>query len=215
MIISMSRLLLLVSLFPLGLFADDVTPLKEALKKQSNHQTVVVEFRQTKKIPALTDEIKTMGKLWLIPGKAFRWELGKPSRQTIIFNGGDVLVLDEVKKTGERLSKDHKAVKPLFLTLGMGKDATFEGLSKIFTITSTNQAKGRFLATFSPKPRALKKVIKSLLMQVNLQTSFMERIGWVQKDGTEAMTEFFKPTLNGKISAARFTAKEASYTWKK
>lgn len=211
----MVRLLILASLFPLALLADDAAPLKEALRKQSNHESVVVEFRQTKKIPALTDEIKTLGKLWLIPGKAFRWELGKPSRQTIIYNGGDVLVLNEVEKSGERLSKDHKAVKPLFLTLGMGQEASFEGLSKIFTITATNQAKGRFLATFSPKPRALKKVIKSLLMQVNLQTSFMERIGWVQQDGTEAMTEFFTPTLNQKIPASNFTITEGSYSWKK
>lgn len=211
----MIRVLLLSFFLPLALFADETAPLKDALKRQSNHESVVVVFRQTKKIPALTDEIKTMGKLWLIPGKAFRWELGTPSKQTIIYNGGDVLVLDEVKKTGQRLSKDHKTVKPLFLTLGMGQDASFEGLSKIFEITGTSQANGRYSATFSPKPRALKKVIESLLMQVNLKTSFMERIGWVQKDGTEAMTEFFKPTLNSRIPAAIFSIEESAYTWKK
>ncbi len=211
----MFRLFLFISLLPIGLFADVTAPLEEALKKQSNHESVVVVFRQIKEVPALTDKIKTMGKLWLIPGKAFRWELGDPRKQTIIYNGGDVLVLDEVKKTGERLSKDHKTVKPLFLTLGMGKEASFEGLSEMFTITSTNQAKGRYVATFAPKPRALKKVIKSLLMQVNLETSFMERIGWVQRDGSETMTEFSKPTLNGRIPAAIFIVKEDSYTWKK
>lgn len=210
----MTRFSAFLLLFPFGLLADEVAPLKEALQKQANHQSVEVEFRQTKKVPALSNEIKTPGKLWLIPGKSFRWELGKPSRQTIIYNGGDVLVLDEVKKTGERVSKDDKTIKPLFLTLGMGQDATYEGLSKIFTITSTNQDQGRFVATFSPKPRALKKVIKSLLMQVNLQTSFMERIGWAQQDGTEAMTEFFKPTLNHKIPASTFEVTEGSYTWK-
>jgi outer membrane lipoprotein-sorting protein len=202
-------------LFPFGLFADEAAPLKEALKKQAKHESVVVVFRQTKKVPTLVAEIKTMGKLWLIPGEAFRWELGDPRKQTIIYNGGDVLVLDEIKKTGERLPKDHKAIKPLFLTLGMGQEASYEGLSKIFAITGTSQAKGRYLATFSPKPRALRKVIKSLLMQVNLETSFMERIGWVQRDGTEAMTEFFKPTLNGKIPSTTFMVKEDAYTWEK
>ena len=198
-----------------GLFADEAAPLEAALKKQAEHKSVVVLFRQTKKVPALTDEIKTMGKLWLVPGKTFRWELGKPKKQTIIYNGKEVLVLDELKKTGERLSPDDQTVKPLFLTLGMGKDASFDGLSKLFKITSTNQAQGRYLTTLSPKPRALKRVVKSLLMQVNLKTSFPERIGWVQRDGTEAMTEFFKPTLNGGIPAGTFAIDESAYSWKK
>lgn len=211
----MTRLLLFSLLLPLGLFADEADPLKATLKKQAEHKSVVVLFRQTKKVPALTDEIKTMGKLWLIPGKAFRWELGQPKKQTIIYNGKEVLVLDELKKTGERLSPDDKTVKPLFLTLGMGKDASFDGLSKLFTITSTNQAQGRYVATLSPKPRALKRVVKSLLMQVNLKTSFPERVGWVQRDGTEAMTEFFKPTLDGSVPASTFQVNEAAYSWKK
>jgi len=199
----------------MSLFADGLAPLEAALKKQSEHKSVVVSFRQTKKSPAITKEIKTKGKLWLIPGKAFRWELGEPKQQTIIYNGKEVLVLDELKKTGERLSPDDKKVKPLFLTLGMGKDATFEGLSKLFSITSTNQAQGRYVASLLPKPRALKAKVTSLLMQVNLKTSFPERIGWVQRDGTEAMTEFFKPSLDTSVPASTFLIQESAYTWKK
>ena len=211
----MFRVFLVIVFLPSGLLADATAPIEKALKKHANHKSVVVKFRQIKEIPALTNQIKTIGKLWLIPGKAFRWELGDPKKKTIIYNGGDVLVLDEIKMTGERLTKDDKTVKPLFLTLGMGKEASFEGLSKIFEIKNTNQAKGLYVATFSPKPRALKRVIKSLLMQVNLETSFMERIGWVQQDGSETITEFDKPVLNGRIPEAIFIVKEDAYTWKK
>lgn len=211
----MVRPLVLSLMFASTLLGNELAPLEAALKKQSEHKSVVVTFRQTKKVPALTNEVKTMGKLWLIPGKAFRWELGQPKQQSIIYNGREVLVLDETKKTGERLSPDDKTVKPLFLTLGMGEDATFEGLSKLFKITSTNQAQGRYVATLSPKPRGLKRVVKSLLMQVNLTTSFPERVGWVQKDGTEAMTEFFKPKINGSVPASTFMINESSYTWSK
>lgn len=211
----MLRIALLFLFLPLGLFADEAAPLREALKKQAGHKSVVVTFRQTKKIPALTGDIKTMGKLWLIPGKAFRWQLGTPTKKTIIYNGGDVLVIDELKKTGERVSPDNRSVKPLLLTLGMGEEASFDEMSKVFTITGTNEAKGRYLATFSPKPRSIRKVIKSLLMQVNLESSFVERIGWVQRDGTETMTEFFKPTLNEQIPTSTFVVDEAAYRWKK
>lgn len=210
----MLRIVLTLALAPALAVADEIQPLKMALQKQANHESVEVAFRQTKKSPALAEEIKTMGKLWLIPGKSFRWELGQPAMKTVVFNGGDVLVLNEKEKSAQRFSPDHKTVKPLFLTLGMGEDASFEGLSKLFSIRGTNQENGRFVATFSPKPRSIRKVIKSLLMQVNLNTSFLERVGWVQQDGTEAMTEFFKPTLNEGIPAKTFEIDEARYTWK-
>ena len=211
----MVRSFLLFLVLSLQVLSDEAAPLREALKKQAAHKSVVATFRQTKKVPALTDDIKTMGKLWLIPGKAFRWEFGMPVRQTIIYNGSEVLMVDEVKKTGERLSPDDRSVKPLFLTLGMGKDASFDEMLKVFSITSTNEAKGRFNATFSPKQRSIKKIIKSLLMQVNLEASFVERIGWTQRDGTETMTEFFTPELNILIPSSTFSIEESAYHWEK
>lgn len=209
----MMRLLSALLLLPLASFANDISPLEKALARQAEHQSVIVVFRQTKKSPALSEAIETMGKLWLVPGKAFRWELGEPAQKIVVYHGGDVLVLDEKEKTAQRFSPDHKTVKPLFLTLGMGEGASFERLSQAFTITGTNQAKGRFVATFSPKPRSLRKVIKSLLMQVNLETSFMERIAWVQRDGTEALTEFFKPSFDQVIPEGTFEVNEGAYTW--
>jgi outer membrane lipoprotein-sorting protein len=210
----MVRITLTFLAFSALAMADSIQPLKEALQKQAKHQSVVVTFRQTKKSPALADEIKTMGKLWLVPGKSFRWELGRPAKKTVIFNGGDVLVLNETEKTAERFPPDHKTVKPLFLTLGMGEDSSFDGLTKLFTIRGTNQAKGRFVATFSPKPRQIRKMIKSLLMQVNLESSYLEIVSWVQRDGTEVKTEFFTPTLNQTISKELFEVEESRYTWK-
>jgi outer membrane lipoprotein-sorting protein len=211
----MVRFCIILLLLSLQVFADEAAPLRQALKKQAAHKSVVATFRQTKRVPALTDDIKTMGKLWLIPGKAFRWEIGRPVRQTIVYNGGKVLMTDELKKTGERLSPDDRSVKPLFLTLGMGKEASFDEMLKVFTITSTNTAKGRYNATFSPKQRSVKKIIKSLLMQVNLEASFVERIGWIQRDGTETMTEFFTPQLNDAIPTNIFRVDDSAYRWKK
>ena len=194
--------------------ANDLKPLQDALQRQAQHESVEVTFRQTKKSPALDSEIKTMGKLWLVPRESFRWELGQPAKKVVIFNGGDVFVLNQIDKTAQRFSRDHKTVKPLFLTLGMGEDANFKGLEKAFEIIGTNQGQGRFVAKLSPKVRGVRKMIKSLLMQVNLEESFLERVGWVQRDGTETMTEFFKPTLNQKLPKKLFSVAEGAYTWK-
>jgi len=210
-----SRSFLMMFFFCLPMAAQNAEPLRQALQKQTELKSVKVKFRQNKKAPALAKPIKTMGELWLIPGKAFRWELGSPKKKSVVYDGRIVYVLDEVKKTGEKLSPDDRTIKPLFLTLGMGKDATYDGLTDLFTITATNQAKGRFVATLVPKSRRLRSMVKSLLMQVNISTSFPERIGWTQKDGTEAMTEFFKPTLNRGIPATVFQVEESAYQWKR
>jgi hypothetical protein len=61
----------------------------------------------------------------------------------------------------------------------------------------------------------VKKLIKSLLMQVNLEASFVERIGWTQRDGTETMTEFFTPQLNVAIPTGIFNVNDSAYRWKK
>ena len=209
------RSLFLILLFFQPVLAQDAEPLRAALEKQMELRSVKVKFRQSKEVPALADPIKTMGQLWLIPGKAFRWELGSPKKQSVIYDGKTVFVIDELKKTGERISPEDRAIKPLFLTLGMGEDATYDGLTKLFKITSTNQAPGRFVAMMVPKSRRLRSMVKSLLIQVNLSTSFPERIGWTLKDGTEVMTEFFKPILNGAIPASTFQVEESAYQWKK
>lgn len=197
------------------LFGQNVEPLRQAIERQAGIKSVKVKFRQTKEAPTLSKPIKTMGQLWLVPGKAFRWELGTPSKKTVVYNGQTVFVLDEVNKTGEKLDPEDRKIKPLFLTLGMGKEATYEGLNKLFTITSTNQDAERYVAVMVPKSRRLRSMVKSLLMQVNLSTSFPERIGWTQKDGAKSMTEFFKPTIDGAIEASTFHVNEASYQWKK
>lgn len=196
-------------------FAQNVEPLKQVLAKQKELRSVKVKFRQTKEAPALADPIKTMGQLWLVPGKAFRWELGTPKKKTVVFNGQKVFVMDEVNKTGEKLDPDDRKIKPLLLTLGIGKEASYEGLNKMFTITSTNQDAERYVAVMVPQSRRIRNAIKSMLMQVNLSTSFPERIGWTQKDGTKSMTEFFKPTLNGPMEASLFQVNEAGYQWKR
>ncbi|MBT8043574.1 MAG: hypothetical protein KJO79_01385, partial [Verrucomicrobiae bacterium] len=80
----------------------DLVPLKKALDRQSKHKTVQVRLRQTKKIPALKEPVINNGRLWLMPGKAFRWQIGDPGApkaSTAIYNGQRVYLLDEKRKT--------------------------------------------------------------------------------------------------------------------
>ena len=174
------RSLALTFLISVPAIAQDATPLKVALEKQAQHKTVSVDVRQTKKIPALNDPIVQKGHLWLEPGKAFRWELGKPATQTAIYDGEQVYMFDEEKKTAKGLSPSDRKAKPLLLMLGIGEGATYDGLTQAFRIADTTTVKNSFVVSLVPKG-SLKRAIKHMTMQVNTRTSFLERIEWTQK----------------------------------
>ena len=186
---------LLSSLLLLPVAADDLAPLRAALEKQSQHKTVSVDVRQTKKIPALTDEIVLRGHLWLEPGKSFRWALGEPPIQTAVYDGSKVYLMDEKKMTAVELEPDDRRAKPLLLMLGIGEGASFEKLTETFTIAGTNTVDEHFIVSLVPKG-GLRRAISSMIMQVNTKTAFAERIEWTQKDGTIVVTEFFPPLVN-------------------
>ncbi|MFN7341985.1 MAG: LolA family protein, partial [bacterium] len=104
-----------MSLFVTSLLADELAPLRTVLEKQAQYKTVRVDVRQTKRIPALSEPVIESGHLWLVPGKSFRWELGKPLAQSAVSHGGVVFLMDEKKKTGLVLSTEDRRAKPLLM----------------------------------------------------------------------------------------------------
>jgi outer membrane lipoprotein-sorting protein len=192
--------------------ADELVPLRKALEKQAKHRSVSVEIRQTKRMPALTEPSVQRGHLWLEPGKAFRWQLGKPPAQTAVFDGTKVYLLDETAKTGLELTTDDRRAKPLLLMLGFGEGASLEGMLEAFTVSGTNRIDDHFIVSLQPKGN-LKRALSSMVMQVNTTSSFPERIEWTQRDGTVVVTEFFPPALNKPIPAGTFSVKREGYRW--
>lgn len=192
--------------------ADDVEPLRLALEKQGQHKTVSVNVKQTKKVPALTDEIVLRGHLWLEPGKAFRWQLGDPLVQSAVFDGAKVFLMDETKKTGLELKPEDRRAKPLLLMLGIGEGASFERIQETFTVSGTNRVGEHFIVSLLPKGR-LKRALSSMVMQVNTRTSFPERIEWTQRDGTVVVTEFSPPVVDERLPSRIFDIKRDDYSW--
>lgn len=194
---------------------QDLEPLKKALDRQAKHQSVQVRLRQRKQLPALKDPIQNNGRLWLVPGKTFRWQIGDPKVSTAIYDGKRVYLLDEKNKTAVDLSPSNRKVKTLLIMLGIGEGASFESMMKTFHVTGTTSDKTRYVAVLVPKSGKLKRFVKHLTIQVNMKTSFLERIEWAQKDGTVVLTEFFKPTINQALPAAIFNFKREDYKWEK
>jgi len=196
-----------------GQDSADLEFLRKAMDKQADHESVSVKFRQVKNLPALNEPVQTSGHLWLAPGKSFRWEVGNPKTKSAIYDGMKVYLLEERRKTAEELSAKSRKVKPLLLMLGIGEDATFEAMMERFKVAGTNQVDEHFVVSMVPRSGKLRRAMKSLVMQVNTKTSFLERIEWEQKDGTTVTTEFSKPTLNEPLPAGVFEVDRSAYTW--
>lgn len=183
-----------------------------ALERQTQFKTISADVRQTKKVPALTEQSVLLGHLWLQPGKAFCWQLGKPLVQSSIYDGTKVYLMDETKKTAMELTPDDRRAKPIMLMLGIGEGATTKGLLDGFDVKGTNQVGDQFVASLAPKG-ALKRALTSMTLQVNTRTSFVERIEWTQRDGTVVITEFSAPAINKPIPDGIMEVKRGGYTW--
>lgn len=206
---------LLIAFFTNGLHAQhDLEPLAKSLTRQARYQTLSATITQTKEIPALTEPIITKGQLWLKPGKSFRWQLGKPKSSTAIYNGEMIYLLDELRMEGASYPPSDKKVKPLLLMLGMGDGASLDKLKKSFQVTGVGRKKEHYVAAFVPKSGKLKRALKSLVIQVNLKTSSMERIQWTQKDGSVVTTTFTKLQINSPLPKGIFSFDKNQYRWK-
>lgn len=192
--------------------ADQAAPLRIALEQQAQHKSVSVKIKQTKKIPALTEDIVLTGHLWLVPGQAFRWQLGEPLVQSAVYNGTSVFLMDEKKKTATALAPEDRRAKPLLLMLGFGDGASFEKLQEAFIVSSTTTVGEHFVVSLMPKG-SVKRALASMVMQINTRTSFPERIEWTQKDGTVVVTEFYPPAIDKTLPAGIFEVKREAYAW--
>lgn len=194
------------------LLADELAPLQAALDKQAGYKTVKVTVRQTKTVPALTEKSVMSGQLWLQPGKAFHWQLGKPAVQTAVYDGNKVYLMDDTQKTAMELDTEDRRAKSLMLMLGIGRAATAAGLREAFTVQETNQVGDQFVVSLRPKG-GLKRALTSMILQVNTRTSFPERIEWTQRDGTVVVTEFAIPAFNQPFPVDLLKVKREGYTW--
>ena len=177
--------------------------LSELMRAQRGYESVEVRFRQTKDLPALAQPVKTTGKLWLVPGERFRWEVGEPAEEVTVFDGSEVQILRVDSGEVETLSPSDRKVKALLLMLGMngGGAGDFE---KTFRISGSQEKGDHFIAVLVPKSGRVRRFLSSVTLQLNEKSKFLERVEWVQGDGSVVKTEFFPPEVGGEMDPSLF-----------
>ncbi len=87
-------------------------------------------------------------------------------------------------------------------------------MTQTFSVTGVTRHQEHYIVAFRPQSGKLKRVIKTLVLQINLKTSFMERIEWTQKDGSVITTEFYPPKINVTLPDGIFSFQKTDYQWK-
>ena len=192
----------------------DIESLKEILDKRDEHQFVHAKVLQTKELPSLAEPLITQGSVWMVPQKGFRWELGQPVTDFAILKDDDVYVYDKRDFTYDKHDASSRRVRPIMLLLGMGKDASFNGLLDNFKPVMSETSGSEYTISFLPDSGTMKRVLEGLSIRFDLKSSFPKEVVWEQKDGTVITTNFINPQFTPFTADEIFALPTESYAKK-
>ncbi len=192
----------------------DLAPLEACLIQRNQYSSIITTVKQEKVLPSLSKPLVTKGKLWLVPQYGFRWEQGNPVKDIALFDSNRVYLLNEDSKTAERYKAGSRAVRPLMLLMGMGKDASYEGILDNFKPTYSEIKGSVYTVSLQPDSGIMKRALSQLTLSIDLKTCFPKKIIWLQKDGAIITTHFGRPRFNTGIDTQMFQFNEGAYAIK-
>jgi len=173
----------------------DTELLRELLDKRDSYPFIHANVTQEKVLPSLSEKLVTRGQVWVIPQHAFRWELGQPVTDMAILAQNRVYVYDNRNLTYTIHDADSRSVRPIMLLLGMGKDASYNGLLDNFKPYNATKTSKDYTITFLPDSGLMKRALKELTICFDLKTAFPREVIWEQKDGAMITTRFKPPVF--------------------
>lgn len=217
----LSRYTFILSLLFAVAFGADKSPqdidtdlLKELLDKRDSYPFIHSNVIQEKELPSLSEKLITRGQVWVIPQHAFRWELGRPVTDMAILAQKHVYVYNNRDFTYNKHGADSRAVRPIMLLLGMGKDASYNGILDNFQPSNAVKTSKDYTITFLPDSGLMKRALKELTICFDLQTAFPKEVIWEQKDGAVITTRFSPPVFKEFPVTEIFTLPTENYVKK-
>lgn len=182
--------------------ADDVSDtLSEMKKAREKLKTLVASFTQERTIGLLSSTVKSEGEMTLVRPDKLRWELKSPDAVTYwvtpegfafsTANGSANVSKTAAKKFGDILND---------LLVFMGGD--LETLKSRYDFTVPSKKDGVTLHAV-PKTEEVKKIVKSLELQVASDMWTVKKITIEEKGGDKSVITFTKVTKDAKVEDAK------------
>lgn len=173
----------------------DMALLKELLERREQHSYIHASVVQEKQVPSIAEKLVTRGKVWMVPNKSFRWELGNPVTDMAILKEDRVFLYDLKNLTYEKHKSSSRSVRPIMLLLGIGKQGGYVGLLDSFKPVSGVLNDDEYKVTFLPDSSIMKRALSELTITFTLENAFPKEVMWLQTDGTTILTKFTNPSF--------------------
>lgn len=169
-------------------------------------------FVQTRHLKALTQPLKTTGRVWFAAPDRFRWELGDPPQSLVLRDGALLQVLSPRLHRAEQLSLTNVAAGPMreamaLLDTGFPRDAeTFQTQFKLLS-TRTNSGSGgesSYAFRLQPRSAAARRFLPELTVEVAGRDLQLTATELQFADGSRLRNDFTGARINPPVDPERF-----------
>jgi outer membrane lipoprotein-sorting protein len=195
------RFALCLILFPITLAAraqNYEAQFNQWFAAQTNMQTWSANFTQTRSLMALSQPLKSTGKVWVEPGK-FRWELGQPAQTIVIRNPDELLILYPRFKRAEIYALDKippGPIKDAMSLLDVSIPRNKAALEDHFQLLSTAVTNSTLQMTLQPKSQSARQFIGSVVMGFHTNNYVIADSQMDFSDGSTLRNDFTDVVFN-------------------
>lgn len=176
---------------------------------QTNIQSWVADFTQTRTLKVLAQPLVSTGRVWVEPNR-FRWELGQPPQTIALRQPDQLLIMYPRLKRAEKYSLNEVPPGPLkdalaLLDASLPRDRA--SMEEKFRVLSAQQTNSLLEVTLQPRTASARKFMSEVLIGFhtnNFATAFTEL---KFPDGSRLRNDFTNMVLNKPIDPGLFEAK--------
>ena len=209
----LTALLCFAALCSPGRAADTNALLGSWFAAQTNIQTWMSDFVQTRTFKSLTQPLTATGHVWFAAPNRFRWELGNPPQTIAVRAPKEMLVIYPRLKRVERFPLTSEQTGPWrdaleLLETGFPRsEAEMTSRLKILSQTLTN---GVCELVLQPRSAAGRRMMPQIKIAFDVR-DFSLRANELQfADGSTMRNDFINPVLNPKLEESLFAPQIAS-----
>jgi len=173
---------------------------------QTNMQDWTAGFIQTRSLVALSQPLKSTGKVWVRPGQ-FRWELGQPPQTIVVRNPDELLILYPRFKRAEVYALNKIPPGPIrdamsLLDVSLPRDrASMEEHFQLLSASITNSV---LQMTLQPKSLSARQFVATIQIGFHTNDFLIADSEMKFSDGSTLRNDFTNVVFNQPMDPALF-----------
>lgn len=174
------------------------------LEAQRAWKSWSAEFTQTRTLKALTEPLRTPGRLWWVAPDQFRWELGRPPQTLALRRTNELLVIYPRLQRAERYPLGAEGDEPwrdALTLLDAGFPSSRAGLEVRFRVLAVTEGEGLVTVRLEPRRAGARRVMKEIRLTLRRDSSTLVANELVFADGSTLRNDFTNAVVNPPIEA--------------